>query len=180
MGNDFRRHFTYIINTAHTFFTTTECLLSIITTPRIKFTCGIIAIIVSKVNLKEKFWISRNPGILNLLETLQPLNLLSDQLPESCYEAKSCLKLFDDVQAKIVLFTYKLKDKSIEFDHLHYYYQNTNRVQEFRKIARIVEVDQDTLITIEEMNSIFEDFIAFRTELIKIMLPSYCINNQWY
>ncbi len=167
-----------IIKIAHSYLHS-ESLASILTTPRIKFTCGILAIIVSKIKLGLDFRVARNPGILPLLEALQPLFELRNKLPESCYEAQECLKLFDDVRKRIVLFSLQLKNMSIQFHDLHYYYENKNSCQEFVKIAQVVKVDENTIEMIENINGIYEEFIAVREEITEIMVPSCFIDGKW-
>ncbi len=166
-----------IIKIAHSYLDS-ESLASILTTPRIKLTCGILAIIVSKrIMLGLDFMVARNPDILSLLETLQPLFELRNKLPESCYEAQECLILFDEVRKGIDSFSLQLKDMSIQFGHLHDCYKNINCCQEFVKIAQVVKVDENTIANI---NSIYEEFIAVHKEITEIMLPSCFIDGKWH
>ncbi len=175
----YRYQFKNVIQAAHSYFNS-KSLSSILATPRIKFACGILAIIVPQLKFRPDYLVGSDPVILPLLEALHPLFKLPNNLLNSCYEAQECLKLFDDVRESIVLFSLNMNKTNIQFNHLHYYYQNKDGYQEFLKISKIVKVDVNTIKIIESMICVYEEFIEVRKEITEIMLPSCFTDGKWH
>ena len=165
-----------ILELAYFHFNDSALLPPVFKSARLKFTCGIVGTLASKMNLKTKCWVTDNPGITRMLEIMQPLNAVKDTIPESCIEARICLQLYHDVKQSIITLNSQLERNSIPFDQLEYY-RRGNCLQELRRIIDIVGIEEKVT---EKINSIFEKFNGVRIDVTKILLPSFIAKDRLY
>ncbi len=169
-------NFMNILELAYIHFNDSALLPSVLKSARLKFTCGVVGVLASKMNLKTEFWVTDNPGITRMLEIMYPLHAVSDTIPESCSEARTCLQLYDDVKQRIVTLSSQLEDNSIPFNQLDYF-RKGNCSQELKRIIDIVGIEEKVT---EKMNYIFDRFNGVRINVTKILLPSFIAKDRLY
>ena len=169
-------NFMNILELAYIHFNDSALLPPVLKSARLKFTCGIVGTLASRMNLKTKCWITDNPGITRMLEIMQPLHAVNDTIPESCIEARTCLQLYHDVKQRIVSLISQLEDDSIPFNHLDYY-RKGNCLQELKRIIDIVGTEEKVT---EKLKLICDRFNGVRIDVTKILLPSFIANDRLY
>ena len=165
-----------ILELAYSHFNDSALRPCIFKSTHLKFTCGIVGTLASKMNLKTKCWVTDNPGITRMLEIMQPLHAVKDTIPESCIEARTCLQLYHDVKQRIVTLSSQLEDDRIPFNHLDYY-RKGNCLQELKRIIDIVGTEEKVT---EKLKLICDRFNGVRIDVTKILLPSFIANDRLY